>query len=267
MRFVLIPPGTFIMGASDNDRRIAFARTQDSAGLIKLQRYDDEAPAHRITITRPFFLGQFEVTQTQWRAVMHANPSSDYRCGGSCPVENVSWNDAAQFVNELNRADTEHEYRLPTEAEWEYAARAGGGPLVSGDQDARGWFGDNSGDRKIDAARVWRSDPDEYGRVVGSLHMRIHPVGRKEPNAFGLFDMFGNVWEWIADWYDPNYYAQSPKSDPKGPGTGAERVLRGGAFNHNSLINAPVTRVKFRPNGSATSFGLRVAAIRRRFSR
>jgi len=259
MEFVLIPAGTFRMGAGDRDRQIAFTRVRDRLGVTKWQRYDDEAPAHPVRITRPFFMGRYEVTQAQWTAVMHHNPSSDRRCGGSCPVETVSWNDAAKFIDELRHLDPAHDYRLPTEAEWEYAARAGGPPLVLHHEEAYGWYAGNSGDRRVDSEALWRHDPNAYGEMIGRNHVRIHPVGTKQPNGFGLFDMLGNVWEWMADWYDPAYYSRSPSQDPQGPPSGTEHVLRGGSFDHNSLVNAPVTRVKFAPTGSVGSFGFRVA--------
>jgi formylglycine-generating enzyme required for sulfatase activity len=259
MRFVLIPAGTFIMGASALDRHTAFDHVRDQLNLIKANRYDDEGPLHVVRIPHSFYLGQYEVTQSQWAAVMHAKPSTDQRCGGSCPVENISWTDAVHFIEKLNRVDPGHDYRLPTEAEWEYAARGRHGSLVRSNEDTVGWYAGNSGDRYIDSAAVWRRDPNEYARLMSSNHSRPHPVGTRRPNGFGLFDMFGNVWEWVADWYDPRYYGRSPEVDPKGPETGTERVLRGGAFDHDSLINAPVTRVKFKPEGSSESFGLRVA--------
>jgi formylglycine-generating enzyme required for sulfatase activity len=258
MKFVLIPAGRFFMGAGDADRRIVFNLVRDRAGVVGRERYGDEAPVHEVRISHPFLIGQFEVTQAQWTAIMHHNPSSDRVCGESCPVENLSWDDAAGFIAELNRRDPLHLYRLPTEAEWEYAARGGGGPLLH-DAAAQGWYAANSGDRPIDALEIWRNDPERFGPALARNHARIHPVGRKAANSAGLFDMFGNVWEWTADWYDQGYYSHSPAIDPAGPESGTERVLRGGAFDHNTLVNAPVTRVKFAPGGHAPSFGLRLA--------
>jgi len=205
-------------------------------------------------------MGQYEVTQAQWQALMHEDPSADRACGPDCPVENISWSDAVRFCEALNRLDSAHRYRLPTEAEWEYAARAGDDGGLRRDADELGWFAGNSGDAPIDALAVWRDQPDEYGAAITRNRDRIHPVGRKQPNAFGLYDTLGNVWEWVADRYDPEYYAHSPSGDPPGPPRGTKRVLRGGAFDHNTLTNAAVLRAKFDPNGRNPSFGVRLAA-------
>ncbi|WP_282776075.1 formylglycine-generating enzyme family protein, partial [Phaeodactylibacter xiamenensis] len=156
-----------------------------------------EKPAHRVELSS-FSIGKYEVTQAQWEAVMGSNPSGFSSCG-SCPVENVSWNDVQDFIVKLNRM-TGGNYRLPTEAEWEYAARGGNrsrGHKYSGSDNlgSVGWYRDNS-DKKT------------------------HPVGKKTPNELGLYDMSGNVWEWCSDWYDKDYYSSSPARNPKGPGGG-----------------------------------------------
>ncbi|MDR1920313.1 MAG: formylglycine-generating enzyme family protein [Candidatus Adiutrix sp.] len=195
MEFVLIPAGSFTMGADKN-----FEKADD-----------DETPAHRVTISKPFYLGKYEVTQSQWAAVMGDNPSRFK--GQSNPVERVSWDDVQVFIKKLNQKEGGNKYRLPTEAEWEYAARAGTTSAYSFGDDAGelgryAWYRDNSGDT-------------------------THPVGQKEPNGWGLYDMHGNVWEWVRDWHDKNYYAASPATDPRGPSSGSFRVNRGGAwFNY-----------------------------------
>jgi formylglycine-generating enzyme required for sulfatase activity len=150
-----------------------------------------------------------EVTQEQWQAVTGNNPSNFNSCGDTCPVENVSWIDIQQFLTTLNAQDPGKNYRLPTEAEWEYAARAGttgdyGGTGILEDM---GWYGGNSGST-------------------------THPAALKQPNAWGLFDMHGNVWEWVQDWYESGYYAVSPTDDPPGPATGGTKVSRGGNWRH-----------------------------------
>ena len=172
---------------------------------------EEEAPVHEVCVD-DFDLGKYEVTQGQWKAVMGSNPSRDKGCGGNdrCPVDSVSWNDAQEFIRRLNRRPGGGRYRLPTEAEWEYAARSGGrDERYSGgdDVDRVAWFAENSG----------RTN---------------HPVGTRAPNGLGLHDMSGNVWEWTADWYARDYYARSPRDNPTGPagpaGPNVDRVIRGG---------------------------------------
>lgn len=194
MEFILIPAGSFVMGVENN---AAAAST-------------DEAPQHRVFISRPFYLGKFEVTQAQWIAVMGDNPSS-YK-GRKNPVERVSWDDAQEFIWRLNAKEGHARYRLPTEAEWEYAARAGTESVYSFGDDARvlrryAWYGEHA--------------------AFGSTHM----VGKKRPNAWGLYDMHGNVREWVGDWYGAAYYGKSPEKDPEGPSSGVGRVIRGGCWN------------------------------------
>ncbi|MDR2301742.1 MAG: formylglycine-generating enzyme family protein [Deltaproteobacteria bacterium] len=196
MEFILITSGSFTMGADKNF---------EDAG-------DDETPQHRVTISKPFYLGKYEVTQAQWTAVMGNNPSNFK--GRSNPVEQVSWHDAQEFIKRLNAKEGHNRYRLPTEAKWEYAARAGSTGAYS--------FGD---------------DADDLGRYAwyeGNSGQKPHPVGQKEPNAWGLYDMPGNVWKWVRDWYGERYYSNSPGSDPTGPSSGSGRVTRGGAWNYTA---------------------------------
>jgi formylglycine-generating enzyme required for sulfatase activity len=196
MRFVLIPPGDFIMGAPDSDRPTA-----------------GKKPQHRVRITTPFYLGVCEVTQREYEWVTGRNPSRSKE-NPNQPVEQVSWHDAVAFCRQLSELPKEKTvgtvYRLPSEAEWEYACRAGTTTCYS--------FGDNAA---ILGGYAWES------RNSGG---REQPVGQLRPNAFGLFDMHGNVWEWCADWYAPDYYTKSPAEDPTGPDSGSSRVLRGGSF-------------------------------------
>ena len=190
--FVWIPPGTFVMGSPAGE-----------AG-----RSPDEAQ-HVVTITRGFWISDHEVTQAEYEAVTGGNPSS-IEGDSSQPVEQVSWDDAVAYCRKLTESEraagriaSTHAYRLPTEAEWEYAARAGSTDARHGPLDAIGWWSGNAGGR-------------------------THPVGQKAPNAWGLHDMMGNVWEWCADGYGP--YALGNVSDPSGPGEGAGRVYRGGSW-------------------------------------
>ena len=182
MEFVLIPAGTFRMGGSG------------------LRADPSEKPRHEVTITRPFYIGKYEVTQGQWQAVMGSNPSFFDECGERCPVDSVSLIDAQGLAGRLNEMEGTDSYRLPTEAEWEYAARAG-------------------------------SEKDRYGPVdeiawhLGNASDRTHPVGGKMPNAFGLHDTLGNVAEWVQDWFGP--YSKKPQTDPTGPESGRHSVVRG----------------------------------------
>ncbi len=191
MEFVLIPAGRFTMGSP-----------QHEAG-----RFSNEGPQHEVEISRAFYMGKYEVTQGQWRAVMGNNPSRFQSCGDDCPVEQVSWDDAQEFIRTLNAKEGEEKYRLPTEAEWEYACRAGSRSAYA--------FGG-------DAGRL-----GEYAWYGGNCGQKTHPVGQKGPNVWGLYDMHGNVWEWCQDWYGK--YASGFATDPAGPGGGAGRAYRGGS--------------------------------------
>jgi formylglycine-generating enzyme required for sulfatase activity len=187
MEFVKIPAGEFMMGCSEGD---------DNCKA-------DEKPAHKVHITKPFEMAKYEVTQVQWRAVMGSNPST--MKGDNRPVETVTKEEANDFLNKLNARNDGYKYRLPTEAEWEYAARAGTQGPYTGKLDDIAWYAGNSEDE-------------------------THPVGLKKPNAWGLYDMQGNVREWVSDAYNANYYSNSPAADPTGPqpGQGGRGGLRGG---------------------------------------
>jgi formylglycine-generating enzyme required for sulfatase activity len=190
MKLVLIRPGKFMMGSPDSEKG----------------RVDNEGPQHEVTISKPFYMGVTEVTQAQYEAIMSANPSTFK--GETNPVENVSCNDATAFCKKLAEK-TRQAVRLPTEAEWEYACRAGSkNKFCFGDADEGlgdyAWYHANSGGM-------------------------THPVGQKKPNAWGLYDMHGNLWEWCSDWYAQNY-AHAKAVDPQGPASGMFRVLRDGSW-------------------------------------
>ena len=194
-QMVIVDGGTFMMGSNDKDA------------------FDNEKPVHRVTLSR-FAIGKYEVTQKQWRDVMGSDPPElGFKGCDNCPVERVSWNDIQEFLQKLNTL-TKKNYRLPTEAEWEFAARGG----IRNDPKTGNFK--YAGSNKIDEV-VW------YGSNSGS---KTHPVGLKKANQLGLFDMSGNVWEWCSDWYDENYYKNSPIQNPKGLSTGSSRVLRGGSW-------------------------------------
>ena len=199
MEFVFVPAGKFIMGSPSHERG----------------READEGPQHEVEITASFFIGKYEVTQRQWQAVMGGNPSYFKNCGDDCPVENVSWYDVQEFLRKINQMEGAEKYRLPTEAEWEYACRAGS-------QSAFG-FGDH------------HKEIGEYAWCGGLNKLMTSPVGQKRPNSWGLYDMHGNVWEWCSDGMDYNYYGKSAKRDPAGPVDGFRRVFRGGSWNYGPL--------------------------------
>ena len=210
--------GTFTMGSSDDDA----------------DAYKDEKPAHSVTVSS-FWIGQTEVTQELWEKVMGKNPSNFK--GNKLPVEKVSWTDCQDFIKELN-TKTGKKFRLPTEAEWEYAARGGNkskGYKYSGgnDIDKVAWYKDNSSEK-------------------------THDVGTKTANELGIYDMTGNVHEWCSDWYSNSYYSNSPTTNPQGPSTGSYRVLRGGSwFNYAEGCHV-ANRFNYGPVGRDFDLGLRL---------
>lgn len=190
---------------------------------------------HRVTISNDFHLGKYLVTQAQWEAVMEDNPSNFK--GANWPVENVSWEDCQQFIERLNYQTGKNIYRLPTEAEWEYACRAGSISNFS--------FGD-------DKKRL-----GEYGWYSANSDGETHPVGQKIPNPWGFHDMHGNVWEWCKDWYAP--YPGGLVTDPEGPSSGSDRVLRGGGWLDGPMRCRSGFRSYFSPNFRCSFFGFRLA--------
>ncbi len=215
---VEIPAGSFDMGSNNGE--------------------SDEKPVHRVTIAKPFAMGKTEVTQAQWRAVMGNNPSYFAGCDDACPVEQVSWDDVQLFIQKLN-ARSGKQYRLPTEAEWEYACRAGSQQEYCGSDDANSvsWNNANS------------------GLFFGTTP---HPVARKQANAFGLFDMSGNVFEWVEDGYHDNYTGAPADGSAWGGGSSL-RVLRGGSWGKNAMLGRAAARYKFGTNYRDFSFGFRLA--------
>lgn len=195
-----------------------------------------EKPAHTVCVG-DFYIGKYEVTQKQWTEVMGANPSRFKGCG-DCPVERVSWYDAQRFINRLGKNDG-NKYRLPTEAEWEYAARSGGKK-----EKYSGMSSDNSLGR--------------YAWYYGNADHKTHPVGKKKPNGLGLYDMTGNVWEWTTDWFDENYYKSSPVNNPQGAPRGAYRVLRGGAWSNYRWYTRASIRDGFNPRVRYAYYGFRL---------
>jgi formylglycine-generating enzyme required for sulfatase activity len=235
IEFVLIPPGTFQMGCS---------APSQSGGCNS-----DESPVHAVTLTQPFYMGRYEVTQSQWTARMGSNPS--YFTSASAevpasqvpnrPVERVSWNTIQGFLSATGM-------RLPTEAEWEYAYRAG---TTTAFHSMPGYPSGTNDDNQIGTI-AW---------FIFNSASQTRPVGQLAGNGFGLHDMSGNVREWVNDRYGENYYASSPSVNPPGPSSGSNRVLRGGYWDNDSYSCRSSRRYSDDPSGINNPFanGFRVA--------
>jgi formylglycine-generating enzyme required for sulfatase activity len=237
MHFVFIPAGEFSMG-SPNDEK---------------DRHDNEGPVHKVEISKPFYMGKYEVTQAEWKKVTGNSPS--HFKGDNNPVEQVSWDDCQDFLKKLNEgvgskalqrlggdergAETPHyELALPTEVQWEYTCRAGTQTRFS--------FGDRE------------EDLGEYAWYRGNSDGKTpHPVGGKKPNAWGLYDMHGNVWEWCSDWYAS--YASGSVTDPVGATSGEFRVARGGSWSYAARHSRAAFRGRCGPGNRNAYLGLRLA--------
>ena len=225
MELVLIPAGEFMMGSPDSDK----------------DAKPDEKPQHRVRITKPFYLGKYLVTQEQWEAVTGSNPSNFK--GPKDPVGGVSWDDCQQFLGKLNAkpAAGAGKFQLPTEAQWEYACRAGSTTLYC--------FGDDT------------SGLGEYAWYNGNSDLKSHPVGEKKPNAWGSDDMQGNVWEWCQDWTDDGYSEKSPTDDSAGLATGPFHVARGGGWGVPAWFCRSANRLLSGPRYREDALGLRVSLV------
>ncbi len=227
MLLVPIPAGEFQMGSPESET----------------DRYDNETQ-HKVKVTRPFHLGVFEITQQQYEKVMGTRPwqgRPNVKEGPDYPATYVNWNDAVAFCRKLSKQEGV-EYRLPTEAEWEYACRAGTTTAYG--------FGDDAS--KLEQYTWYRENYWDVGEEYA------HRVGRKLPNPWGLYDMHGNVFEWCQDWYAP-YASAKVVSDPMGPAQGEDRLLRGGAFNFQPGGVRSANRNSGRPGGRYSSLGFRLA--------
>jgi formylglycine-generating enzyme required for sulfatase activity len=214
LRFALIPKGSFLMGSNKKD----------------------EKPSHLVTITKPFCLGQSEVTWRQWSQVMGGKPNPPKQTGDELPVTKVSWDQAQQFVTKLNEVAGRPRFRLATEAEWEYAARASTITPYS--------FGDEPAELR------------QYGNCKGGQAMPVHQL---QPNPWGLYDMHGNVWEWVEDWYGE--YSAAPAVDPTGPVEGDKRVRRGGSFESSFDNCRSAARKSWDPGKGARDLGFRIVEV------
>jgi len=222
-KFVFVPAGSFTMGSPAGE----------------YGRGDDERQ-HQVTISKPFYLQTTEVTQGQWQQVMGNNPSYFKHCGADCPVEQISWNDVQEFIRKLNSQEGVDRYRLPTEAQWEYAARAGTTTKFHTGNSSEalsraGWYSGNSGSR-------------------------THPVGQKTSNAWGLYDMSGNVREWVQDWV--GNYPSGSVTDPEGPSSGSSRVGRGGSWYSGVRGCRSAGRYDVVPSERRFSLGFRLLRTR-----
>ena len=220
MKFVYIPPGTFMMGSPLNEKK-----------------RDRDETQHEVTLTKDFYMQTTEVTQGQWREIMGSNPSYFKSCGDDCPVEQVSWNDCQEFIKKLNQKEGTNKYRLPTETEWEYACRSGGRDEIyagGNDVDSVAWYSRNSG---------------------GSTH----EAGTKAPNGLGIYDMSGNVWEWCEDIYNENAYSKHRRNKPIYTGGGSLRVYRGGSWGNGPRSVRCACRDGYHPDLGYGSLGFRLA--------
>ncbi len=245
---VYIPPGEYMRGSPSNE----------------LGRDSDESQ-HRVRISKGYWMGETEVTQGLWQAVMGNNPSRFTACGSNCPVEQVSWNESQDFIKRLNGMVSGGGFRLPTEAEWEYAARAGTTTAIyTGSMNIRGqrnspeldpiaWYGGNSGVNYSGGHDCSGWTEKQYS----SNRCGTHPVAKKQHNAWGLYDMIGNVWEWTADWYGD--YPSGLVTDPTGPSSGARRVYRGGCWGSYAGFCRSAYRSRYAPDYRDSRLGMRLA--------
>ena len=227
IELVWIPPGTFRMGSSDSEA----------------DRGNDEGPRHQVKVSHGFWMGKYEITQAQWEEVMESNPSSfkDY----SHPVERVSWAACQAFLKKLS-SRTGKAFRLPTEAEWEYACRARTKTAFH--------YGDS-----LSSMQANFNGSYPYGKALKGLYIATTmPVGTYRPNSFGLYDMHGNVWEWCQDWYDEDFYKTIPTNDPSGPSMGKHRVLRGGSLKVSADHCRSANRYGYRPTRRDNDIGFRI---------
>lgn len=275
MRFELIPPGSFEMGSSEAEVSATVQRFKRIDSATGASWFTLEMPKHRVTIRRPFYMEQTEVTQAQWHAVMGTTISSQHKLardkhtpfrgiGDNYPMFFVSWDDAQAFVSRLNALHDGYVYRLPSEAEWEYAARAGTTTEYAGDLDAIAWYENNSGRKPLHLPEIVVTNAAATTAKVLDNGGRPHPVGTRRANAFGLYDMQGNVWEWCQDVTHPDYVgAPSDGSSWVVGGDGKNRVVRGGAWDDDPSNLRSAYRSDVGQHQRLYQQGFRVVAVRR----
>ncbi len=222
--FVLVPAGSFQMGAHEFED-----------GTSK------EKPRHQVTISKPFYMSKYEVTQEQWQQVMGNNPS--IHVGPTHPVDRISWNDSQAFIHRLNAREKTTAYTLPTEAQWEYAARAGS-------ETSYCYCDDPQGKKLI-----------QYGWFVINSNNQSQPVGELKPNKWGIHDMHGNVQEWVQDYFDRKYYRKGPETDPRGPENGRKRVTRGGSWINPAYHCRSAARAYYSPDYIDNDIGFRLVRV------
>lgn len=237
--FEKVPEKDTVVTASDKTIQVndvSFVMIQVTGGTFKMGSDGSDSKIHDVRLSS-YYIGQYPVTQALWNAVMEGvNPS--YFKGDTLPVEKVSWDDCLRFIKKLNSM-TGFDFRLPTEAEWEFAACGGlksKGTMYSGSDTL-----------------------EEVGWYVGNSGEKTHPVGAKSQNELGIYDMSGNVWEWCQDWYDRSYYSNSPSQNPQGPAIGSSRVFRGGSWDCPAGYCAVSCRNNYSPGNSFISLGFRLA--------
>ena len=232
IEFVYIPPGWFLMGSPESEE----------------DRCETEGPPREVTISRGFYLGRYPVTLDQWQAVTGSRPrweDEENEYDPMCPAVLVSWDDVQDFLKQLNRMAGWDAYRLPTEAEWEYACRAG--------TTTRWSFGD---DEDLLGDHAWYVENTLYADGNG-----LRPVGTRAPNPWGLYDMHGNVWEYCQDWHAEDYYRVAPGTDPPGPDDGDERVMKGGGYSDGPETARSAARAETLPEEKDDSTGFRLVRL------
>ena len=226
MEFVLIKPGTFMMGSS-----------ADEPGR------DDDETQHSVTLTKNFYIQTTEVTQGQWRKVMGNNKAYFRDSGEDYPIESVSFDDCQEFIRKLNKQENTNKYRLPTEAEWEYACRAGSKTAFTNGDITKKDF-------------VHNTNLDQIAWYSANAERRTNPAGQKKPNKWGLYDMHGNVWEWCQDWHA--MYPYQYLIDPKGPSSGKRRVFKGGSWLNDAAQCRSANRFREIPSFKSRYLGFRL---------
>lgn len=238
IEFIPVPAGNFIMGTADIEEAL-IEIPPDSRLIIS-----DEQPAHKINLSA-FEMAKYEVTQGQWLSIMGSKPGPDkfwqHPHWQSLPVVSISWQMTQNFIRKLNSKNTSYRYRLPTEAEFEYVLRAGSSDL-----------------RPFNVENM-----DEYAWTITNSADETHPVGQLKPNAFGLYDTFGNAWEWVSDWYQPDSYSSHSVINPQGPNAGDKKIRRGGSYHCQSHIVRSGYRAADKPKKRYSVMGFRIIREKR----